>query len=94
MTVTSMIRKLYSMKGSSSDTFGQGEPWKAHDVSALLSFHSFSPALIETSVSTVQYITLKYETDITEGNGREEERPGTCDINHDELTCFQMFKCV
>lgn len=84
------MKKLYSMKGSSPDTFGYRDPQKAHSIAAALDFYSFSLAWIETTASTVQDITLKHKTDTAMGNKRKEERPEICDISPKELTCFQM----
>lgn len=84
------MQKLHSMKGSSPDTFGYRDPQKARSIVAALDFYSFSLAWIETTASTVQYITSKHKPDIAEGNKRKEERPEICDINPKELTCFQM----
>lgn len=73
--ILGMVQKLYSMKGSSPDTFGYRDPQKAHGIPAVLDFYSFSLARIETIASKVKYVTLKCKPDITEGNKRKEERP-------------------
>lgn len=72
MCLTGDYAAATSYEGSSPDTFGYRDPQKAHGIAAVLGFYSFPLPWIETTASTVQYITLKCKADITEGNKRKE----------------------